>query len=461
MIVFRLDSDVLCLQLQKMRWLFSFFFIVVCMHSTLADATHLPHIVLFLADDHGATDAGCYGNPHLRTPHLDRLAAEGLRFERAYCGSPSCTPSRSALYTGLMPARNGAHPNHAPVREGTKSLPHYLAPLGYRVVLFGKSHIAPRGAFPFEYVEGRIPPTGPERGSALDTAALDRFLASHKQQQPLCLIVSSWSPHIPWPENDSYNPAQVALPPGSVDTPQSRKARARYYTDVTQLDSRLGSCLDSLARHGFADNLLFVYASDHGAQWPFAKWNLYEAGTRVPLIVRWPERVQAGRTSRAMVSLVDLLPTFIEVAGGKSPSEIDGRSFAPVLAGITDRHRDNIFTTHTGDGRMNRSPMRAVRTERYKYILNLHPERKYETHISRGVARDGRDYWESWLAAAENNPAARRTVDAYEQRPGEEFYDLTLDPYEQQNVTAELSEVLKADLRQQLAAWREDQGESP
>ena len=110
---------------------------------------------------------------------------------------------------------------------------------------------------------------------------------------------------------------------------------------------------------------------------------------------------------------------------------------------------------------MNRSPMRAVRTERYKYILNLHPERKYETHISRGVARDGRDYWESWLAAAENNPAALRTVDAYEQRPAEEFCDLTLDPYEQQNVTAELPEVLKANLRQQLAAWREDQGESP
>ena len=162
-----------------------------------------------------------------------------------------------------------------------------------------------------------------------------------------------------------------------------------------------------------------------------------------------------------MVSLVDLLPTFIEVAGGKPPSAIDGRSLAPVLAGTTDQHRDHIFTTHTGDGRINRTPMRAVRTERYKYILNLHPERKYETHISRGVARDGRDYWESWLAAAENNPAARQTVDAYEQRPAEEFYDLAVDAHEQRNVAAELPEVLKADLRQQLAGWRENQGEKP
>jgi phosphoglycerol transferase MdoB-like AlkP superfamily enzyme len=106
----------------------------------------------------------------------------------------------------------------------------------------------------------------PARIAILRLATIGQFLASHDQQEPLCLIVSSWSPHIPWPENDGYNRAQVALPPGSVDTPEARAARTRYYSDVTQLDSQLGSCLDSLARYGFADNLLFVYASDHGAQ---------------------------------------------------------------------------------------------------------------------------------------------------------------------------------------------------
>lgn len=420
-----------------------------------------PNLVLFLADDHGVEDAGCYGNPDVRTPHIDQLAREGLRFERAYCASPSCTPSRSALYTGLMPARNGAHPNHTPVHEGTQSLAHYLAPLGYRVVLFGKNHVSPRSAFPFEHVEGRIPPAGPDQGSALDTARLEQILAAHDSDQPLCLIVSSWSPHIPWPKNDGYNPAELELPPGSVDTPESRKARARYYSDVTQLDARLGSCLASLERHGYGKNLLFIYSSDHGAQWPFAKWNLYEAGTRVPLIVRWPEHVQAGQTTSAMVSLVDLLPTFIEMAGGKPPGELDGRSLAPVLAGKTDRHREAIFTTHTGDSRINRSPMRAVRTVRYKYILNLHPQVKYETHISRGVARDGRDYWDSWLAAAQYDWSAKRIVAAYENRPREEFYDLTRDPHEQRNLSESLSASIKNGLRGKLIAWREDQGEQP
>ena len=421
----------------------------------------LPHLVLFLADDHGAPDAGCYGNTVVRTPHLDRLAEEGLRFDRAYCASPSCTPSRSALFTGLMPARNGAHPNHSSVRKGIRSLPHYLAPLGYRTVLFGKNHVSPQSAFPFEYVAGRIPPAGPDQGSALDTTALDRLLATHDPTRPLCLIVSSWSPHIPWPENDGYDREELELPPGSVDTPEARKALARYYTDVTQLDARLGSCLASLDRHGFTENLLFTYAADHGAQWPFAKWNLYEAGTRVPLIVRWPGHIKPGRTTSAMVSLIDLLPTFIEIGGGSSPEKIDGRSFAPLLAGETDTHRNAIFATHTGDGRINQSPMRAVRTDRYKFILNLHPERKYETHISRGVARDGRDYWDSWLAAAIDDESAKRVVTAYAHRPAEEFYDLKRDPHERRNLADSLPASLKKNLRVKLADWREQQGEVP
>ena len=458
----RLERADLILGMQTMQRIAVFIFaMVACTGATLADETKPPHLVLFLADDHGAADAGCYGNPQVRTPHLDRLAREGLRFERAYCASPSCTPSRSALYTGLMPARNGAHPNHTPVHEGTQSLPHYLAPLGYRVVLFGKSHIAPREAFPFEYVSGRIPPAGPDQGSALDTDTLDQLLASHDPHQPLCLVVSSWSPHIPWPENQGYDPDKVELPPRSVDTPESRAARTRYYTDVTSLDARHGACLNSLRRHGYADNTLFVYAADHGAQWPFAKWNLYEAGTRVPLVVRWPGKVEPGEASDALVSLVDLLPTFVEAAGGEAPKNIDGRSLRPLMQGKTDSHREAIFTTHTGDGRMNRSPMRAVCTPRYKYILNLHPERKYETHITRGVARDGRDYWESWLAAAENNPAAKQAVDAYEKRPAEEFYDLAHDPHEQRNLANKLPESLKAELRQKLTVWRADQGEKP
>ena len=137
--------------------------------------------------------------------------------------------------------------------------------------------------------------------------------------------------------------------------------------------------LDSLAKHGYADDTLFAFTADQGAQFPFAKWNLYDAGIRAPLIVRWPGKVKAGAVTPAMVSLVDLLPTVIEAAGGKTPERIDGRSFLAVLLGKGEGHRERVFAAHTGDGKMNRSPMRCVRTSRYKYILNLAAENVYET----------------------------------------------------------------------------------
>src|SRR6185295_16417205 len=109
-------------------------------------------------------------------------------------------------------------------------------------------------------------------------------------------------------------------------------------------------------------------------QWPFAKWNLYESGVGVPLIIAWPGVVKPGTRTSAMVSWMDFLPTLLEAAGGQAPTGIDGRSFLPVLRGQKQTHHDRIFTTHANDNRMNVYPSRAVRDERWKYIRNLHPE---------------------------------------------------------------------------------------
>src|SRR5204863_5133081 len=111
-----------------------------------------PHIVLFISDDHSASDSGPYGNSDVRTPNLDQLASEGLVFERAFCASPTCVPARCSIYTGLYPFRHGAHANHSLIHENVKTLPQYLAQLGYRVVIAGKTHIGPREQFPFEYL---------------------------------------------------------------------------------------------------------------------------------------------------------------------------------------------------------------------------------------------------------------------------------------------------------------------
>jgi uncharacterized sulfatase len=201
-----------------------------------------------------------------------------------------------------------------------------------------------------------------------------------------------------------------------------------------------------------------MYTADQGAQWPFAKWNLYDAGIRTPVLAYWPGRIAPGSKTRALVSLIDLLPTMIAAAGGDPPREIDGRSFLPVLLGRSGEHREEVFASHTGDKEFNRAPMRCVRAERYKYILNLAPEIPYATHISKSDDRD--NYWTSWLRLAETNAHAADVTRRYEHRPAEELYDVAADPYELKNLAADPAHTgTLAKLREALKKWRVQQGE--
>lgn len=420
-----------------------------------------PHIVLFIADDYSWHDCGPCGAGDVRTPHLDRLAEEGMRFECAFAASPTCTPSRSAIYTGLYPFRNGSHANHSLVKDGLRTWPHYMQDLGYRVVIAGKTHIGPRPVFPFEYLEdSNIMPPGKKHvlWTDLNTKAVDRLLAQHERSRPLCLIVCSHSPHVFWPENEGYDPLRITLPPYLVNTPETRASRCRYYTDVSWMDKQVGEVRDSLKARGYADRTLFMFTADQGAQWPFAKWNLYDAGIRVPLLAYWPGRIAPASKTRALVSLIDLLPTVIAAAGGDPPQDIDGLSFLPVLPGQSKCVREEVFASHTGDKEINRAPMRCIRTERYKYILNLAPEIPYETHISKSEDRD--NYWTSWLRLAERDRNAAAVIERDQHRPAEELYDVQADPFELKNLAGNPahSEAL-AKLREKLKQRRLQQGE--
>ena len=430
----------------------------------LASSAHAaPHVVLFIADDLTWHDVGPYGNADVRTPHLDQLAKESLKFNRAYSASPTCTPSRSAIYTGLYPVRNGAHANHSLIKDGLSTLPVAMKKLGYRVVLAGKTHIGPRPQFPFEYLDqSNIMPPG-KKGvlwTDLSTERIDRLLQEHDRTQPLCLIVAAHSPHVFWLPNDGYDPQKIKLPPYLLDTPATRAALCNYYTDITHLDRQVGEVRASLSKHKYADNTLFLFTADQGAQFPFAKWTLYEAGIRTPLIAHWPGKTKPGTTTDAMVSLIDLFPTFLDAAGAAPPKDFDGRSFLAVLTGQSNQHRDHVFAAHTGDKEMNHAPTRCIHTGRYKYIANLRPDIRYTTHVSAGGENDGRSYWNSWLQRAETDPAAAAVIKRFHTKPAEELYDLSADPYELKNLAADPAhaETLKQ-LREKLNHWRVEQGE--
>ena len=425
-----------------------------------------PNVVLFVADDLGVTDTGPYGSKDVRTPNLDRLAAQAVRFDRAFAGSPTCVPSRAVLYTGLMPFRNGAHPNHSQCREGVKSLAHYFQQLGYATAQAGKRHFNPASVFPFEIIKGsEVPEPGFESKPALrvdlNTAPVDQWLASAGKGKPFFLIVADHSPHVVWPDKAEYQPEDVEIPPNHVDTPETRAARARYYTDITKMDRNVGQVLASLGKNGLAESTIFIFTSDQGAQWPFAKWTVYDAGIRVPLLIRWPGAIKPGRVTGALVSLADLVPTLIEAAGGNTPEGLDGQSFLKVLRGQAQSHREYVFATHTGDGQWNRNPARCIRTGRYKLVLNLAPEITYTTHMDLAKDHDGgREYWPSWEARAKTDRRAAAVVDRYRNHLPEEFYDLETDPSEIHNLIGDQKHAgTIADLRARLTAWRQQQGD--
>jgi uncharacterized sulfatase len=416
-----------------------------------------PDIVVILTDDQSQRDLTPYGDQALRTPHMQSLAMAGMTFTDAYVASPTCAPSRAALLTGLMPARNGAEPNHAKPRADIRKWPSCFQELGYEVVALGKvSHYKHTADYGFDYFAHD---TFHDHAGIAEAAEFLKARA-RKGAKPLCLFVGSNWPHVPWPESDlGYDPALLPLPDGSVDTPATRAWRARYAVAVSKADDDLGVVL-SAARSYLGTNTLYLFSSDNGAQWPFAKWNCYEAGIKTPLIVVWPGVVEPGTRTSAMVSWVDLLPTLLEAAGGKAPRGIDGRSFLPVLQGKRTTHRDAIFTTHSGDGRFNIYPIRAVRAGQWKYVRNLHPEFAFTTHIDLPVNLGQREYFKTWEERAGTDPAAAAIVRRYHARPEEELYDLANDPSEQHNLAADPKCAARLrKMRARLDKWLRDQGD--
>ncbi|MDF1812994.1 MAG: sulfatase-like hydrolase/transferase [Verrucomicrobiales bacterium] len=422
------------------------FIILLTVSSTVAEDR--PDMVIFLSDDHTWRDCSVYGSTEIDTPNMKRLAEAGMTFDRAYVASPSCAPSRAALLTGLYPQHNGAEPNHARPDHDIKKLPAYLQELGYEVASFGKvGHYNQTPEYGFNLARR----FGYHEDIAV-SEAID-WLKNRKSEAPLCLFVGSNWPHVPWPEDTGdITPDSVVVPPHHVDTPTTREWRAKYLAAVNKMDAELGDVYDT-AREVLGDDVFFLHTSDHGAQWPFAKWNLYDEGIRTPLIVSWPGKIASSKRTDAMVSWIDILPTLVDVSGGEKPAAIDGRSFLPVLTGKTNQHRDLIFASHSGDGDHNVYPSRAViDSSGWKYIHNLHTDWMFESHATEGRSDGG--YWDKWVDKAFVDEKARAKILKYLKRPAEELFQPGNDKWEQNNLATDPAAAKKlAELRTALNGW--------
>jgi arylsulfatase A-like enzyme len=438
-----------------MRLFLTFLCTVWCILSirTSLAAEARPNIVLFLADDLSWADCSINGGREIRTPNMERIAKDGMTFSHAFVASPSCAPSRAALLTGINCARNGAMFNHAKPYPHIKKWPAYFQALGYEVAAIGKTaHYAQVKDYGFDHFSHFN-----YHEDDCVTAAVS-WIEKRESQKPLCLIVGTNWPHVPWPRNTEYDPDSLTPSSTQVGTIETRKSRALYAQAVANADRDLGLVYDAVRRR-LGDNIFFLFSADHGAQWPFAKWNCYDAGIRTPLVVVWPGKIAAGARTNAMVSWLDFLPTCLEVAGERPGSDFDGRSFLLVLRGEKDQHHERIFTTHSGDGRMNEYPMRSVRDRNWKYIRNLDPTREFHTHIDRA---ESKSYWDSWIEKAKTDPKAAVIVRRYLHRPAEELYDLATDPDEIRNLAADADQSARLkEMRRLLDAWmsaQKDQG---
>lgn len=429
------------------------FFAMATSATHAAETQRPPDIVVFLADDLSAADVSCYGGTNIKTPAIDQLAAEGMTFDRAFVASPSCAVSRAALLTGLMPARNGAEENHSYPRPDIFRLPQVLNEMGYQTAAFGKvAHL--RSASDYHFDTFDLKQEIPELRETVT-----KFLETRTDQRPLALFVGVSDPHVPWPSESTVDPESMTMPPQLLDTPRTRVQRSRYLQEVKNLDAYLGELRELTAKHLSADNV-FVFSSDHGAQFPFSKWTLYDEGIHVPLIVARAGKIKPESRTTAMVSWIDILPTLIEMGGGEVPENLDGRSFKQVLDGATDLHRERIFTTHSGDLLMNVYLSRSVRTDRYKLVWNPHPEFAFTSYIDLLLRETSGDYFKEWTARAKTDKRAAEVLARYYGRPEFELFDLQQDPHELTNLAgqSELAQV-QQDLLAELQSWIKQQGD--
>jgi len=423
-------------------------------------AASRPNILIIMADDATYTDLPLYGGTNVATPHIDRLASEGVVFNRAYLAMAMCNPCRTELYTGLYPARSGCCWNHSAARPGTRSIVHYLGDLGYRVGLAGKKHVVPAKSFPFENVPG-VTPNCVHPNPKFATDGMAAFIG-RDPAQPFCLVVGLTEPHVPWTVGrpDHFRPKQLALPPHMADTNATRTDYAKYLAEIEVLDAEVGAILKALDSSGQADRTLVLFTSEQGGQWPGCKWTNWNTGVHTALVVRWPGRIEAGRRTDAIVQYADVAPTLIEAAGGDpKPLRLDGSSFLPVLVGEADRHRRCAYFMHNNIPEGPPYPIRAVTDSRYHYIRNLAPDAVY---IEKHLMGQGRwhGYWPSWVFETTFNERTRRLVNRYLHRPPEQLYRVDTDPFEMTNLATDPAHAeAKKRLSGELDGWMKEQGD--
>ena len=391
-----------------------------------------PNFILYLSDDQDYLDYGIYGNERVDSEHVDKLASQGLKFTNFHTAQAICAPSRSQLYSGLYPIKNGCYANHIPVKKNTKSVVHHLKDLGYEVVLAGKSHVNPPSVFRWDRFIRNID------GKKLNIKGIENYLKNSKK--PFCLIIASDYPHGPYPQNKDYTIADVKKQPYENKIPNFK---AGYYQNIKSDNSQLGKILELSDQLNFTENSIFIYASDHGIT---GKYGLYQKGLKIPFVIRWPGKLKQKTISNSLLTMVDVLPTLVDIAGGDTKS-FDGKSFLPILENKKIEVNEYIYGVATRQNVQSTFvfPSRMVSNGKFKLIRNYNSFEVYSKNLTKNNAI---------------NHFIEIGAKKFKRIPFEELYNLEKDPYEKNNLAKNKEYMdIKNALLVKLDDWMADQND--
>lgn len=424
-----------------------------------------PNILFLIADDWSFPHAGIYGDPIVRTPTFDRLAAEGALFTNAYTASPSCSPSRAAVLLGRYPHQNEDGGNLW--SEFPAQYPSYVSILEKAGYSTGSTR---KGWGPGDFKVSGLD-NNPAGKSYED---FKTFLSQKEKDQPFTFWFGSTDPHRTYVTNTGIQTGMsledVQVPGFFPDNDCVRNDILDYYFEIERFDRECGQLIKMLEEIGELDNTIIVMTSDNGMPFPRAKANLYDYGTRMPLVIRYPKKIKPGTIINDFVNFVDFAPSFVEAAGLQQET-MSGQSLWPLFAG-EKQDREQVYLERERHANVRKGdlsyPIRAIRDHKYLYIRNMMPERNPAgdptVHQSVGQYGDIDNSITKFLIMNMEGKSIAGQPDyfklAFEKRPEEELYDVVTDPFQLNNLANDKSfEMVKMSMREKLQQWMENTGD--
>ncbi len=408
-----------------------------------------PNIIFYITDDIGWNDLGCYGNKVVKTPNIDQLASSAMVFDNAYLTSSSCSPSRASIATSRYPHNHGAPELHTRIDlEKQPFFPRQLKEAGYYTIFNGKAH-----GFEIDSITWDTAPPASGPGLQEDWVNL---LRNRDRSKPFFAWFASVDAHRKWQFSDEapvYDPSDIEVPPMLYDGPLTRQDLADYYHEVSRADYYMGELIRELKEQGVYENTIIVHCTDNGRPFPRCKTRCYDSGMKTYLIVSGPG-IKSGR-SKSPVSVIDIGPTLLDLAGINQDKRMQGVSFRAVLTDPDTRSRD--FTFSEQNWHVFQAHQRMVRFEKWMYIKNNFPDRRANCQESNLLYPTGQELWEAWekgLTLPEQEDVFRIP------RPEEELYNVEEDPYQFNDLAQDpdYGEVLDT-MRQIMSVWVKETGD--